>query len=53
MAKNLTIKGQNPADELKRYNALAALQKEAKTEELVKLQAAIKKPELREMLKYV
>lgn len=53
MAKNLTISGNNPTDELKRYNALVALQKEGTTEELVKLQKAIKNPELRNMLKMI
>lgn len=53
MAKNLAIKGSNPADELKRYNALAALQKEGTTEELTKLQNAIKNPDLRGMLKMI
>tara|TARA_R110002012_G_scaffold250357_2_gene428142 strand:- start:1274 stop:1435 length:162 start_codon:yes stop_codon:yes gene_type:complete len=53
MAKNITIKGDNPADELKRYNAMAAINKEATTEELTKLQTAMKKPELRNMLKMI
>lgn len=53
MAKNLPIKGSGPADELKRYNALAVLAKEATTEELQKLQSAIKKPDLRAMLKMI
>ena len=53
MAKNLSIKGTSPADELKRYNALATLQKEATTEELVKLQSAVKNPDLRAMLKMI
>lgn len=53
MAKTLTIKGENALDETKRYNALTALQKEATTEELTKLQAAIKKPDLRAMLKMI
>lgn len=53
MAKNLPIKGNNPADELKRYNALAALQREGTTEELIKLQNAINNPELRGMLKMI
>ncbi len=53
MAKSLTIKGTNAADELKRYNALAALQKGAKTEELVKLQKAMSDPNLRNMLNMI
>lgn len=53
MAKNITIKGKNPADELKRYNAMAAINKEATTEELTKLQSAMKDPNLRGMLKMI
>lgn len=53
MAKTLQVKGSNPSDELHRYNALAALQKEATTEELKKLQTAIKRPDLRAMLKMI
>lgn len=53
MAKNITIKGNNPADELKRYNAMSAINKEATTEELVKLQKAMKDPSLRGYLKMI
>jgi hypothetical protein len=53
MAKNITVSGKNPADELKRYNALAAINKEATTEELTKLQSAMKDPNLRGMLKMI
>jgi len=53
MAKNITIKGNNPADELKRYNAMAAINKEATTEELTKLQKAMKDPNLRGMLNMI
>lgn len=53
MAKSLSISGQNPADELKRYNAIAALQKGATTEELTKLQKAMNDPNLRSMLKMI
>lgn len=53
MAKNLTITGKGAADELKRYNALSALQKAADTDELVKLQKAIKDPNLRGYLKMI
>lgn len=53
MAKNISIKGKNPADELKRYNAAAAILREATTEELCKLQSAMKQPNLRNMLKMI
>jgi hypothetical protein len=53
MANNIVVKGENPADELKRYNAMAAINKEATTEELTKLQTAMKNPELRNMLKMI
>jgi hypothetical protein len=53
MAKNITIKGTSPADELKRYNALSAINKEATTEELTKLQRAMNDPNLRGMLKMI
>lgn len=53
MAKNISVTGKNPADELKRYNAMAAINKEATTEELEKLQKAMKDPNLRGYLKMI
>ncbi|MDP2687525.1 MAG: hypothetical protein Q8O62_09900 [Aequorivita sp.] len=53
MAKNIIIKGDNPADELKRYNAASAILKEATTEELIKLQKGFKDPTLRGYLKMI
>ena len=53
MAKNVAVTGNNPADELKRYNAISAISKAATTEELVKLQKAINDPSLRGYLKMI
>lgn len=53
MAKNLLITGNGMVDEQSRYEALEALQIEGSTEELVKLQKAIKNPMYRNLLKSI
>ncbi|WP_157632559.1 hypothetical protein [Cochleicola gelatinilyticus] len=54
MAKTLTITSDNGAmDESKRFEALKALQENANTQELQKLQKALKDPKLRNLLKFI
>lgn len=53
MAKNLIITGNNPMDEVSRFEALQKLQLEATTTELIKLKKAIDDPQLRNMLKMI
>lgn len=53
MDKNLEVNGKDFMDIEKRYAALEALQKNATTEELQKLQKGLKNPMYRKMLNHI